>query len=51
MAIVMGSYKIELGYIHCKYCVLDSHVVIPGFYNWTCDTESYNNEDLRVLML
>jgi phosphatidylserine/phosphatidylglycerophosphate/cardiolipin synthase-like enzyme len=37
------------GYMHHKFAVIDSSVLIVGSYNWSANAERSNNENLLVL--
>lgn len=43
---IMRIAKVENGFMHHKFCVIDSDIVITGSYNWTYSAETKNIENI-----
>ena len=43
---IMRIAKVENGFMHHKFCVIDSEIVITGSYNWTYSAETKNIENI-----
>ena len=36
------------GIMHNKFCIIDTHVVITGSYNWSNNAEFKNDENIEI---
>ncbi len=45
---VLRIAKVENGFMHHKFCVIDNSIVITGSYNWTYYAETRNIENIVI---